>query len=100
MTLGELNSRLQQRFYRTRQAHQYASESGLSDWFDSSAPVEVYHLPHPSGASTWLNYPQNKALLEQALFDLKLKFGELFQLENTISGLGAGAEPSKDGERL
>jgi uracil-DNA glycosylase len=38
--------------------------------FDSTAVAEVHHLPHPSGASRWLNLPENRVLLDTALTKL------------------------------
>jgi uracil-DNA glycosylase len=35
--------------------------------FDNQTLAEVHHLPHPSGASRWLNLPENRKILEQAL---------------------------------
>ncbi|HEX2909710.1 MAG TPA: uracil-DNA glycosylase family protein [Chloroflexia bacterium] len=70
MTLGELYQRLETRLVKAKE-ERHGLEESLQNWFNTEAPVEVYHLPHPSGASTWLNLPQNKALLAQALADLK-----------------------------
>ena len=67
MTLGELYQRLEVRLIRSKES----LPSGLQTSFDPTAPLEVFHLPHPSGASTWLNFPQNRALLEQSLNDLQ-----------------------------
>ncbi|MDB5080082.1 MAG: hypothetical protein JWP00_2006 [Chloroflexi bacterium] len=70
MTLGELKTRLETRLVRAGEA---LPAPGLAPHygFNPAAPVHVFQLPHPSGASTWLNYPRNKALLNQALVDLK-----------------------------
>ncbi|MBN9392452.1 MAG: hypothetical protein J0I20_30740 [Chloroflexi bacterium] len=70
MTLGELKTRLEMRLKKAGEPHS-AKISLAQVNFDPAAPVTVFQLPHPSGASTWLNYPQNKALLEQALRQLK-----------------------------
>ena len=43
-----------------------------------SGSVWVVPLPHPSGASIWPNQPQNKALIDQAIFilrQIRLKYG-------------------------
>lgn len=77
MTLGDLKTRLETRLKK-------AGEPILQDFtpgFDPAAAVTVFQLPHPSGASTWLNYPQNKALLEQALAGLKERLAELLATE-------------------
>lgn len=42
--------------------------------FDPTAHLEIYPLPHPSGASTWLNSAANQALLQKALSNLKERF--------------------------
>jgi uracil-DNA glycosylase len=34
-------------------------------------------LPHPSGASSWVNLPPNKALLDRALALLAREFAQL-----------------------
>jgi uracil-DNA glycosylase len=39
--------------------------------------VKVIPLPHPSGASTWINTPANRALLERALRFLGSAFADL-----------------------
>lgn len=39
--------------------------------------VELIPLPHPSGASSWVNLPANRALLEQALDHLRKAFARL-----------------------
>lgn len=65
MTLGELYTRLQTRLIKSKRL-QMAELPSLPD-VDWQMPLEVFHLPHPSGASTWLNEPQNKALLYQSL---------------------------------
>ncbi len=76
MTLGELYDRLTTRLAKAKdQTHQPPTD--LKSWFDPSAPVEVYHLPHPSGASTWLNLPENRQRLEQVLADLKVRLEKL-----------------------
>lgn len=65
MTLGELYAKLQNRLVKNKrlQAEELPNLSNV-DW---QMPLEIFHLPHPSGASTWLNEPQNKALLHQSL---------------------------------
>ncbi len=68
MTLDELKTRLEARLIK---AGEPLPAPGRTPDFDPDSPVTVFQLPHPSGASTWLNYPQNKALLDQALVDLK-----------------------------
>lgn len=76
MTLDELNTRLETRLRKAGEPHASKMiEPGKT--FDPAAPVTVFQLPHPSGASTWLNYPQNKALLEQALAQLRDCLAEL-----------------------
>ncbi len=70
MTLGELYERLETRLLKSKELAA-GRPIALRGLFEPTALVEVYHLPHPSGASTWLNFPRNKALLEQALADLK-----------------------------
>lgn len=74
MTLGELKTRLENRL---KKAGESLPPAQMSKGFDQAAPVTVFQLPHPSGASTWLNYPQNKALLEQSLTQLKERLAEL-----------------------
>lgn len=76
MTLGELNTRLEIRLKRAKEPIP-PPEVYPKFGFDPTAAVEVFQLPHPSGASTWLNFPQNKALLDQALADLKEQLAEL-----------------------
>lgn len=76
MTLGELYTRLEMRLQKTKEPANLPP-ANLRSWFDLSAPVEVHHLPHPSGASTWLNSPQNRALLTQALDNLTERFSTL-----------------------
>jgi uracil-DNA glycosylase len=39
--------------------------------------VKVIPLPHPSGASSWINAPENRALLERALRYLGAAFADL-----------------------
>jgi uracil-DNA glycosylase len=39
--------------------------------------VALIPLPHPSGASSWVNLPANRALLDRALDHLRLAFAEL-----------------------
>lgn len=39
--------------------------------------VALIPLPHPSGASSWVNLPTNRALLDRALGHLRLAFAEL-----------------------
>ena len=39
--------------------------------------VAVIPLPHPSGASSWVNLPANRMLLDRALDHLRLAFAEL-----------------------
>jgi uracil-DNA glycosylase len=39
--------------------------------------VKVIPLPHPSGASSWINIPANRALLERALSHLSVAFVHL-----------------------
>lgn len=39
--------------------------------------VKVIPLPHPSGASSWINTPANRALLDRALSHLRAVFAEL-----------------------
>jgi hypothetical protein len=34
-------------------------------------------LPHPSGASSWVNLPANRVLLDRALDHLRTAFAEL-----------------------
>lgn len=40
-------------------------------------PVELIPLPHPSGASSWVNLPANRALLDRALDRLRVAFVRL-----------------------
>jgi uracil-DNA glycosylase len=40
-------------------------------------PVELIPLPHPSGASSWVNLPANRALLDGALEHLRVAFARL-----------------------
>ena len=77
MSLGELSERLTTRLTRSKEAVQGLPPGGLYGAFEPTALLEVFHLPHPSGASTWLNFPQNKLLLEQTLAALKLRFATL-----------------------
>ena len=74
MTLGELKARLENRL---KKAGELLPLTKPTRGFDPAAPVTVFQLPHPSGASTWLNYPQNKALLEKSLSQIKERLGEL-----------------------
>lgn len=37
-------------------------------------PVDLIPLPHPSGASSWVNLPANRVLLDRALSHLRLAF--------------------------
>ena len=46
--------------------------------------VKVLPLPHPSGASSWVNAPANRVLLDHALSHLRTVF----------TNLGVGARPS------
>lgn len=62
MTLGEVYQRLSARLLKSGVVVPSAPPN-----FNSQEQVEIFQLPHPSGASTWLNYPENRALLEQAL---------------------------------
>lgn len=39
--------------------------------------VELIPLPHPSGASSWVNLPANRALLDRALEHLRVAFAKL-----------------------
>ncbi len=39
--------------------------------------VALIPLPHPSGASSWVNLPANRALLDRALDHLRLAFADL-----------------------
>lgn len=39
--------------------------------------VKLIPLPHPSGASSWVNLPANRALLDRALDHLRLALSEL-----------------------
>lgn len=70
MTLGTLYEKLSARLDKN-------SDRTPPVELNQSAPVEIYHLPHPSGASTWLNAPQNQALLQQALESLKERLAAL-----------------------
>lgn len=76
MKLGELKTRLEVRLKKAGEPYSLRLPPGPRD-FDPAISVPVFQLPHPSGASTWLNYPQNKALLEQALGQLKERLGGL-----------------------
>lgn len=68
MTLGELYVRLQARLVSARrQEMPLLPEFTNVDW---EQPVYVFHLPHPSGASTWLNSEANKTLLQNSLTQL------------------------------
>jgi uracil-DNA glycosylase len=40
-------------------------------------PVKLIPLPHPSGASSWVNLPANRALLDRALDHLRRALREL-----------------------
>lgn len=74
MPLDELKTRLENRLKKAGESSPLTIK--VKD-FDLAAPVTVYQLPHPSGASTWLNYPQNKVLLEQSLAQIKERLLEL-----------------------
>jgi uracil-DNA glycosylase len=76
MTLGELKTRLETRLTRAKEPIPPPGAYPKFG-FDPTAAVEVFQLPHPSGASTWLNSPRNKALLNQTLADLKERLAEL-----------------------
>ena len=39
--------------------------------------VKLIPLPHPSGASSWVNLPANRALLDRALDHLRVALSEL-----------------------
>lgn len=52
-------------------------------------PVRVLPLPHPSGASGWLNAPAHRALLDRAVGLLGSEFAAL--------GVGLGAASGADG---
>jgi uracil-DNA glycosylase len=39
--------------------------------------VTLIPLPHPSGASSWVNLPANRLLLDRALGHLRVAFAEL-----------------------
>ena len=43
----------------------------------AAASVTIHHLPHPSGASTWLNDPDNRLLLRRSLDLLRDEFVQL-----------------------
>jgi uracil-DNA glycosylase len=75
MTMGELHERLKIRLSKHKETAHH-SHTSLHKGFDPAAALEVFHLPHPSGASTWLNQPENRARLTLALADLKEKFKE------------------------
>lgn len=75
MTMGELHERLRIRLSKHKETAHHA-HAGTKNGFDPAATLDVFHLPHPSGASTWLNQPENRARLAQALEDLKEKFKE------------------------
>ncbi len=77
LTLGELYKRLEVRLQRSKEPAHSLPAAGLQSFFDPAAPVEVFHLPHPSGASTWLNLPENRARLELGLADLKNRLSRL-----------------------
>ncbi len=66
LSAGELYDRLEMRLIRAKQL----PPVGVKSQFDAQAPVEIHQLPHPSGASTWLNLPENKARLLFALDQL------------------------------
>jgi uracil-DNA glycosylase len=51
-------------------------------------------LPHPSGASGWLNLPENRARLERAL---ELVRGELTQLQRSTSAAADAARSKRTG---
>ncbi len=73
MTLAELKTRLENRLKKAGEpVHLIKTRKD----FDLTTPVTVFQLPHPSGASTWLNSPQNKALLEQSLSRIKERLAE------------------------
>jgi uracil-DNA glycosylase family 4 len=57
MPLTELYQRLTARLPKT----------AIIPLFSSDLTAEIHHLPHPSGASRWLNLPENKLLLNNAL---------------------------------
>jgi uracil-DNA glycosylase len=76
MTLGELKTRLEVRLLKAGEPHPSKITPAPKN-FDPATLVPVFHLPHPSGASTWLHFPQNKALLEQALDQLKERLAGL-----------------------
>lgn len=67
LTLGEVYQRFSQRLIKAGRA---ATIHQPPPTFNKDATATIFHLPHPSGASTWLNYPQNRALLEKTLRDL------------------------------
>lgn len=51
--------------------------------------VRYAPLPHPSGASTWLNSPENRTRLERSLYELK----------ELMEGLRVTRDDSKNGRR-
>jgi len=71
--LGELYGRLAERLVKSGKAPAIPPPP---PGFNSKATATLFHLPHPSGASTWLNFPENRALLEQSLAKLKASFFE------------------------
>lgn len=70
MELGEIYKRFAERMVKSGRI---SSVPLPPPAFNIHVTAEVFHLPHPSGASTWLNYPENRALLNQALANLKLR---------------------------
>lgn len=49
--------------------HRPHDDSALTEWARRHAPAsaQIVPLPHPSGASLWLNRPENRQLVQQAL---------------------------------
>jgi uracil-DNA glycosylase len=68
MTLDELYERLQARLIKAKANSQHLPDN-LKNW-----PIKVHHLPHPSGASRWIQLPENRVRLNQALDKLKERF--------------------------
>ncbi len=68
LTLGEIYERFSLRLQKRGENFPFPPPVG----FDFTSEVQVFHLPHPSGASTWLNQPFNRSLLARTLEDLRV----------------------------
>jgi uracil-DNA glycosylase len=72
MSLAELQERLSVRSFKAGMPIPPPPSN-----FRPDAHTEIYHLPHPSGASTWLNLPENQALLQQSLASLQARLAKI-----------------------